>query len=250
MISLLSVVAIGFVLGIAHAADPDHVIAVTTIVDREGSLRRAAWVGLAWGIGHTLTMLAVGSAVILLGVVIPARLELSMELSVALMLVLLGVASVARFRRELPGAAGPGHVHSHPHLHGDYIHTHSHGHGPDEHTHGEDETPLARLDGRLGRAGLYRLLRPVVVGVVHGLAGSAAVALLIMATIPHSRWAVVYLLVFGAGTIAGMTLFTVAVTSASIRLRMRYRGFSRWMGVGSGFVAVVFGLFMAWRLLG
>ena len=97
---------------------------------------------------------------------------------------------------------------------------------------------------------LYRLLRPLVVGVVHGLAGSAAVALLIMATIPQPNWAVAYLLVFGAGTIAGMTLFTLAITSTSNYLRTRYGGFSRWLGVGSGVLSVAFGIFMAWRLLG
>lgn len=254
MISLLSVIAIGFVLGVSHAADADHVIAVTTIVDRKRDLRHAAMTGLAWGLGHTLTILVVGSAVILLGVVIPSYVQVSMELSVSFMLILLGVLTLGNFVRSLPKAAqaaaeGAGYVHSHHHRHGDYIHNHPHGHEPEHHTHAETRTPLATLDRRLGRLGLYQHLRPLVVGVVHGLAGSAAVALLILTTIPNSAWGVAYLLVFGLGTITGMTLFTVTIASASNFLKNRYQGFSHWIGISSGLVSVLFGLFMAYRLL-
>lgn len=256
MITLLSVVFIGFFLGMTHATDPDHVIAVTTFVHREGNLRRSALIGLAWGIGHTLTILVVGSAIIVLGVVIPGHVELSMELSVSLMLIVLGIAALRSFFRALPQTL-PVHchddssaVHSHYHRHGDYIHSHAHGHEPEAHTHREDQTPLARLDRLLGKAGLYRHVRPLVVGVVHGLAGSAAVALLILTTIPNPTWGTIYLLLFGAGTITGMTLFTLSITSASIFLRRRYRGFSSWMGFSSGLLSVAFGLFLAYRLLG
>ncbi len=255
MINLLSVIAIGFVLGVSHATDADHVIAVTTIVNRKKDLRHAAMTGLAWGIGHTLTILFVGSAVILLGVVIPEYVQVSMELSVAAMLILLGILSLVGFFRSLPRAAaaaaqGAGYVHSHHHRHGDYIHNHPHGHEPERHTHPESRTPLGSLDRRLGRSGLYRHLRPLVVGVVHGLAGSAAVALLILATIPNSSWGIAYLLVFGLGTITGMILFTVSIASASNLLKNRYQGFSHWIGFSSGLVSIVFGIFMAVRLLG
>src|SRR5438270_13116182 len=108
MISFLSIIAIGFFLGMRHATDPDHVIAVTTIVSRQNKISRAALTGIFWGIGHTLTIFVVGTAIILFGVVIPARIGLSMELSVALMLIVLGIFNVISFIRS----AAP---HSHPH---------------------------------------------------------------------------------------------------------------------------------------
>ena len=97
MISLLSIVAIGFFLGMRHATDADHVIAVSTIVSRQQSPWRAALIGGVWGIGHTLTIFAVGMAIILFNLVIPARLGLTMELSVGVMLIALGVWNVASF---------------------------------------------------------------------------------------------------------------------------------------------------------
>src|SRR5262249_42777138 len=151
------------------------------------------------GVGHTLTILVVGSAIILFGLVIPARIGLSMELSVAVMLVILGIMNVAAFVRSARSVArlqrGPSTVHSHHHSHGDYVHTHPHGHSPESHPHAPDKTPVAWMDRLLGRLGIYRQLRPLMIGVVHGLAGSAAVALLVLTTIRDPRWAVAYLLV-------------------------------------------------------
>src|SRR5580692_3784339 len=135
MITLLSIIALGFFLGMRHATDPDHVIAVTTIVSRQRSIRHAALIGVLWGLGHTITILAVGSAIILFGIVIPPRVGLSMELSVGLMLVLLGVLNLSGIMRWInetltPMQFGP---HSHSHVHGDYVHSHSHSHDPEKH---------------------------------------------------------------------------------------------------------------------
>src|SRR6266481_250965 len=102
MVSFLSIMAVGFFLGMRHATDPDHVIAVTTIVARQRSLTRAALTGAFWGLGHTLTIFVVGAAIILFDVVIPARIGLSMEFSVALMLIFLGVMNVTAFLRSAP----------------------------------------------------------------------------------------------------------------------------------------------------
>src|SRR5204863_4687327 len=125
MISLLSIVALGFFLGMRHATDPDHVIAVTTIVSRERQMSKSAWIGAFWGIGHTLTIFVVGAAIILFGLVIPPRLGLSMELAVGVMLVVLGIVNVRSFLRDAPHDESQP-VHSHPHCHGDYVHTHPH----------------------------------------------------------------------------------------------------------------------------
>src|SRR4029079_2657561 len=153
------------------------------------------------------------SGIIVFKWAIPARLGLAMELAVAVMLIVLGVASLAGTIRWLRRAARTtvGHVHSHPHVHGDYIHTHPHGHAPEAHPHREDRTPLALLDRLFGRIGLYQQLRPLIIGIVHGLAGSAAVALLVLTTLRDPRWAVAYLLVFGVGTVAGMMLITMSI---------------------------------------
>src|SRR6476646_6518143 len=126
--TLLSILFLGFFLGMRHATDPDHVIAVTTIVSRQKKITRAAWTGMFWGIGHTLTIFVVGTAIILFGVAIPVRLGLSMEFSVALMLVFLGLMNVFAFMRSASSIAkveaGDARAHSHPHSHGDYIHNH------------------------------------------------------------------------------------------------------------------------------
>ena len=244
MASLVSILLLGFFLGMRHATDPDHVIAVTTIVARQRRVGAAVLIGVLWGIGHTLTMVAVGGAIIVFGVVIPPRLGLTMELSVALMLILLGLLNVAGIMRWITAIATP--VHVHPHRHGDYAH--SHGHTPAAHGHGEDDTAIARLDRRLGGLGLYQMLRPLVVGVVHGLAGSAAVALLVLATIPDPWWGIAYLVVFGAGTIAGMMLITAATALPFTYTVSRFAAVNRHLVLASGVASIGFGLFLVYRI--
>lgn len=242
MASLFSILAVGFVLGMRHATDPDHVIAVTTIVARQRSIRSAALIGALWGFGHTLTIVAVGTAIIGFGLAIPPRLGLTMELSVGVMLIVLGVLTLSGLRQRLRGE------HRHPHAHGDFVHAHRHSHSPEMHGHDEAATPLARLDAWFGGVGLYHALRPLVVGVVHGLAGSAAVALVVLVAIPHAAWAVVYLLVFGVGTMAGMVLITATTAAPFAYTAHRSEDLHRWLAVGSGVLSVAFGLFVVYDL--
>jgi ABC-type nickel/cobalt efflux system permease component RcnA len=251
MINLLSIIAVGFFLGMRHATDPDHVIAVTTIVSRQRSLLRAAVTGIVWGIGHTLTIFIVGTAIILFDVVIPTRIGLSMEFSVGLMLIVLGAMNVVSFTRTartitLPDDE-PTTIHTHPHVHHDYVHMHAHGHSPETHSH-THQTPLSWLDRLFGKIGLYQQLRPLVVGIVHGLAGSAAVALLILTTIRNPHWAIVYLLVFGFGTVGGMMLITMSIASAFRFFGSRHANFSHWLGFASGLLSLAFGLFLAYQI--
>jgi hypothetical protein len=150
------------------------------------------------GIGHSITLLVVGSAIILFGIVIPERLGMGLEFCVALMLILLGWLNLRAFKRSVADVASIDHlVHEHVHQHGDYIHRHAHAHDPGKHGHSETEVPTARLDRQFGRSQFYRMLRPVIVGVVHGLAGSAAVTLLVLPIIRDPLWATMYLLIFG-----------------------------------------------------
>jgi len=253
MINFLSILAVGFFLGMRHATDPDHVIAVTTIVSNQRNKARAALIGAFWGVGHTLTIFVVGAGIILFNLVIPVRVGLSMELSVAVMLIILGLINVSAFLRSMPAASihsydGEQVIHSHPHSHGDYIHNHPHAHHPDGHPHPPDHTPLAWLDRVLGKIGLYQYVRPLVVGVVHGLAGSAAVALLVLTTIRDPRWAIAYLLVFGVGTIAGMMLITMSLASAFTLVGKGRQKFSRRLALASGLLSLGFGLLVAYQI--
>lgn len=251
--SFLSIIAVGFFLGMRHATDPDHVIAVTTIVTRQRKLTSAALTGAFWGFGHTLTIFVVGALIILFDVVIPTRIGLSMEFSVALMLIVLGIMNVAAFMRSAPSFAahvdtGSEVLHAHPHAHGDYVHSHAHGHAPEAHPHRPDRTPLALLDHLFGKLSLYRPVRPFIVGVVHGLAGSAAVALLVLAAIPNPRWAVAYLLVFGAGTVGGMMLITMSIASAFTFMGKGRQKFSHRLGLVSGLLSLAFGILLVYQI--
>jgi len=256
----LPVVVLGFLLGMLHATDADHVIAVSTIVSRQRNLGGAARVGLLWGVGHTFTVFAVGTAIILFNLVIPPRVELAMEFCVALMLILLGIVTLSWVRRHVQGTLTSAlaerlseHTHDsavsgnhlHLHAHGDYVHAHKHGHGQAE--HGHTETPLSWLDRHLGGISLYQALRPLSIGIVHGLAGSAAVALLVLAQIREPAWAVAYLLLFGVGTTAGMMLITSLIAVPFLRTG-RLPALNLGMQVVGGLLSLGLGCYMAWHI--
>jgi ABC-type nickel/cobalt efflux system permease component RcnA len=163
--SFVAIVALGLVLGMRHSTDPDHVVAVSTIVSRERSVKQGAVIGMMWGFGHTITIFIVGAAIILFNLTIPPRIGLSMEMAVAAMLILLGVLNLTGVLRKLTDRFTP------------------------------QSKPDGLMDNRaqptgffgrlLARFGYYQLLRPLAIGLVHGLAGSAAVALLVLSMI-HS----------------------------------------------------------------
>jgi ABC-type nickel/cobalt efflux system permease component RcnA len=251
MIGFFSIIAVGFFLGMRHATDPDHVIAVSTIISRQPNLPRAALIGAFWGLGHTVTIFVVGTAIILFNLSIPARVGLSMELSVGIMLIVLGILNVVSFFRSLPDATIHSFEsdvsHSHSHSHGDFIHRHPHGHQPEAHPHA-DQTPVAFLDRLLAKSGVYQHLRPLAVGIVHGLAGSAAVALLVLATIRNPQWAIAYLLLFGVGTIAGMMVITMSLASALKVVGARNRNISRRLAVASGLLSLAFGCVVVYQI--
>jgi ABC-type nickel/cobalt efflux system permease component RcnA len=253
MTGALAIAALGFFLGMRHATDPDHVIAVSTIVTRARAARSAALIGAVWGVGHTLTILIVGSGIILLGWVIPTRVGLSMEFSVGVMLIVLGLMNLTGILGRITdglSAAGkmPGQVHAHPHQHGDYVHSHVHAHDPEAHPHAPEQTPVGWLDRHFQTLGLYQLLRPLVVGVVHGLAGSAAVALLVLTTIRDPKWAILYLLIFGVGTIVGMMVITALIALPVAYSERRVSSLNRGLRVASGLISLGFGLFLAYQI--
>ncbi len=199
-VGALSIGVLGFLLGIRHALDPDHVVAVGTIATRNPTFGRAALVGALWGVGHTLTILLVGGAIILLRLTISPRVGLSMELAVAAMLIALGVMNIFSAR------------------------------------HADAPSPSS--------------VRPLAVGMVHGLAGSAAVALLVLTTVTDPIWAFAYLLLFGAGTVLGMVLVTAAIAIPASLAVSRLSSARRWLTLASGMISLVFGIVLARELTG
>lgn len=255
MTNLLAVISVGFLLGVRHATDPDHVIAVSTIVSRQRSVRQAGLIGALWGVGHTITIFLVGVAIILFNLAIPPRVGLAMELAVGLMLILLGVLNLTGVTQWITHRFTPVHshigvgiVHSHAHEHEGVLHDeHIHSHAPEIHMH-LDQKPRGPFQIALRRLGLYQFLRPLAVGLVHGLAGSAAVALLVLTAIRDPRWAIAYLLVFGLGTIAGMMLITMIIGAPFAYTSKQFAPLNRSLGLASGLVSIAFGLFITFQI--
>jgi high-affinity nickel-transport protein len=253
MASGFAILALGFFLGMRHATDPDHVIAVSTIVSRERSIVKAGLVGELWGLGHTITIALVGAAIILFGLVIPPRVGLTMEFSVGLMLVLLGLLNLTGAMKWISEKFSPAHSemigeHSHVHAHGAALHVHRHTHAAGSTHHAAAVSPPAWFRGPFGKLGVFHTLRPLFVGLVHGLAGSAAVALLVLSTIRDPKWAVAYLMIFGVGTIAGMMLITTALALPFSFAGYRFAWLNRGLVTGSGLLSLAFGLFVAYHI--
>ena len=232
---------------------PPSSAASAACVVRRGSACSGAW-------ATRFTILAVGSAIVLFNLALPPRLESAMEFCVALMLIALGVVTLLRVRRQVRGclaaalAAGwsehthaePVHeAHLHPHAHGDYVHAHRHGHAAADHGHAG--TPLSWLDRQVGGLSLYQALRPLSIGVVHGLAGSAAVALLVLAQIRDPVWAVPYLLLFGVGTTLGMMLVTSVIAVPFMRAD-RLPVLDLGLQIVAGTLSLGLGCWLAWEL--
>jgi sulfite exporter TauE/SafE len=200
--SMLATLGLGFVLGLKHATEADHLAAVSTIVSERRSIWQAAGVGVLWGVGHTASLLVAGVFVVGLGIAIPERVADILELLVALMIVFLGM----RLLRA--------HIHSH--RHGGEPHTHVHFHN-ERHIHSVTTTHAAEHGDLSG-------WRPLLVGVVHGLAGSAALTLLVLSTVVRHGSAFVglaYLAVFGIGSIGGMLLMS-SIISLPFSLGLRF----------------------------
>jgi hypothetical protein len=246
--------ALGFALGMRHATDPDHVVAVTAILTRERRLAAATRTGMVWGLGHSLTVLLVGCAIIVLKIQIPVRLGLAMEFGVAIVLILLGLPAVSALLKTIGTRAGPAcqpiaaaaalRVHAHFHSHHGFAHSHVHAHHDDEAVHrshlfdsGAAYTPAPRS-----------ALKSFGVGLVHGLAGSAAISLFVLGAIPQPLWGAAYLGVFCLGTIAGMMLITTAIGAPMILAANHVGRLHRKLVLGSGLLSFCFGLIIAYQI--
>jgi len=243
LVPFATVILLGLFLGMRHSTDADHVVAVSTIVSRQGSIKSSATIGLLWGLGHTLTIFLVGSAIIIFGVVIPPRLGLSMEFCVALMLILLGVLNLTGAMRWITERFTP--MKPLPAVSQAPVGA-AFGAGITNHrSWGRVELVLDRTIAKLG---LYQTMRPLVVGLVHGLAGSAAVALLVLSTIRSPLWSTAYLLVFGVGTMVGMMLMTAAISVPLVYTGKKFFRINRHLTAISGLASVAFGFFLVYHI--
>jgi len=228
--SVSVILASGFIWGLHHALDPDHLVAVSTIVSEHKSVSRSSLVGTFWGVGHTSSLLFISLIVLLLRASIPANVARWMEAPVALMLVALGVTTIIRAVRERGFR-----IHSHTHAHDESLpHTHLHIHLEKEHVH----------QHRLFQFGK----RPFVVGMVHGVAGSAALTLLVLSTIPSVALGLLYIGVFGVGSIGGMLLMSALIGLPFAFTARRYAFINGGIRLVAGAFSIVYGLVLAWNL--
>lgn len=225
--SFLATLALGFGLGLKHALDADHLVAICTIAGRERSLWRSSLIGALWGLGHTASLFVAAVLVIVLRVSISPTVATSMEFCVGIMLIGLSVDFLCRVRR------GEMRIHSHRHVHdgAEHAHLHVHAEGAADHTH-----------HGIGH-------KPFFIGVMHGLAGSAALTLFVLSTIA-SPWAgMLYVAVFGAGTVAGMLIMSSLISLPFNLASRKLQGLADPLQLGIGLGSFAFGVFYTWQIL-
>lgn len=219
---------LGFVLGLRHALDPDHIAAVSTIVSEHKTMARSALVGAFWGMGHTVSLLMVALAVLALRLEISGSAAMWMEFAVAVMLVALGARAI---RRSFTGLKM--HVHTHTHDGTEHLHIHFHTH-PHEHEH---------KHWHLFGVGAP----PFLIGMVHGLAGSAGLMILVLSTIHSTAAGLVYIAVFGLGSLGGMIVMSSLISMPFVWTPRRFTLLIKGLQFTVGLATVAFGLALAWQ---
>jgi len=218
-LQLATLLGLGFVLGLKHALDADHVVAISTIVSHTKSLKKSSLFGAIWGVGHTTTLFLVGLAILIFKLTIPDKLALSFEFLVGIVLVVLGIDVLRKIIKEK--------THWHRHQHGKVRHTHFHSHEAlSSHNH---------------------LHKSFIVGMVHGLAGSAALMLLVLTTVKSISQGLLYILVFGVGSILGMLLVS-GVIGLSFLWTTRFDGLHNGVKVLTGSISIVLGFIIMYQI--
>ena len=225
VLELMTSSGLGSLLGMRHALEPDHLAAVSTLVTGERSGYKAAFLGACWGLGHTIALIAVGTVFVVLRARMPDAIAAALEFGVAVMLVGLGLRAIYLASRQ--GAAGPAHVHHH----GSRVHVHQ---GTPAHIH-------------IGAWTLAR--RPLVVGAVHGLAGSGALAALVLTTLPSTASRLAYMALFGLGSTLGMAALSALLGWPLARIG-GHAALARRISVAVGCLSIALGVFYGSRILG
>lgn len=216
---ILTALGLGFILGIRHAFDADHVTAIATMAHTQRSVKRAAELGLLWGIGHTLSLLAIGFLVLLFKTALPENLAVLFELAAGTMLIIIGVTVLAQMAK----------MHSHQHRHGAMQHAHFHTHVSSK-THNHKH-------------------RPLLLGLVHGLAGSALVSILALSSMPSLSLGLLYIILFGIGSILGMMLITNIVLHLLHFFTLLGDQKLKMLHLISGLMSIAIGIGIVYRLV-
>lgn len=232
-LGLMAALGLGVILGIRHALDPDHVVAVSTIVSEYKNPFRSFWIGISWGLGHTTTLLMIGIVIIGLRLTIPDRLALLFEFLVGIMLVGLGMQVIYKFSR--------GKIHQHDHGHAQNAHQHYHSHTKDQ-SHPKRHHLLQAVGKPFLRKKSY------LVGTAHGVAGSAAMTLLILASIESTLAGMVYILVFGLGSVLSMGIMTILISFPFVVSANRLPNLNRSIQLTVGTASVLFGGFLMYEI--
>ena len=219
MNQVYSVLLLGFLLGIKHAFDTDHIAAISTFAAENKHPLKAALVGAFWGMGHTTTLFFSGMLVLLLRIKIPENVTLVFEFMVGLMLILLGFNSLSKIVNQP-------HMHTHRHGEKDHVHTHS---SEDKKHH-------------------HRHKRSFFVGTIHGLAGSGALTLLVLASTPSVYWGMIYILIFGFGSIVSMSLVRILFGLPFVYAGNKLPIVEKYLKVSTGFFSMILGTFLAYKI--
>lgn len=209
---------LGFVLGIKHAFDADHLIAVSTLVSRYKNPLRAAFVGTFWGIGHTISLFVIGILVLLLRITIPETISLSFEFFVGMILVALGIKTLS-YKDA---------VHTHTHIHDRQTHTHFHPDADTRHYH--------------------QHRRSMLIGMFHGMAGSGALTILVLSTISSVTSGILYILIFGLGSIIGMSFMSMLIGLPFIFTKKNFPSVDSYLKIVVGILSVLFGLSIMYEI--
>ncbi len=232
-LGLIAALALGIILGLRHALDPDHVVAVSTIVSEYRNPLRSFWVGISWGLGHTTTLFVIGIVIIALRLTIPDRLALFLEFAVGIMLVALGAQVVYNFQKKKI------HQHAHGHEEDAHIHFHSHAenpaHSPEHHDSRGVGKPFFRK-------------KSFFIGTVHGLAGSAALTLLVLTYIESPLAGLTYIALFGLGSVLSMGIVTIFISFPFVFSAGRMPNLNRYIQLGVGVLSILFGGFMMYQI--
>ncbi|HKE59204.1 MAG TPA: hypothetical protein VKB46_20990 [Pyrinomonadaceae bacterium] len=233
-LSTIAILGVGLVFGLKHATEVDHVIAVTTIVSQHKSVWRSALVGALWGAGHTAALLVTGGLVLFLRTAIPERVSSWLEFGVALMIIGLGAAALWRVLRK------GSEVHVHKHIHDDLAHVHVHFHEKETRHEPASASSHSHAVSRIG-------IKPVLIGVMHGLAGSGALTLLVLTQIRSTWVGLLYLAIFGLGSIVGMLLMSGLIGLPFALTSRNLTTFHNRLQTIAAVLSICFGLWYAYQ---
>ena len=232
MFEALAVLGIGLLFGLKHATEVDHVVAVSTIVTQHRNVLRSALVGALWGAGHTVSLLIIGIVVLSLRIAIPESVSGWLEFGVALMIIGLGTTALWRSLRHRSDV----HVHEHSHDGSSHVHVHFH----ESQTQHNSRRQHSHTISRIG-------VKPVLIGMMHGLAGSGALTLLVLTQISSAWLGLLYLWVFGFGSVVGMILMSGLIGLPFALTARNLSSFHYRMQMAAAVVSIAFGLWYAYE---